>query len=162
MKDQKNKPTLNHKTILLTWFGTGLSPIAPGTIGSLATIPLLWLLSFFNIGTISTIISIIILTILSSILTNHVEKLYNVHDPSWIVFDEVLGMITVWLFYPSNHIIDLTLIFTTFRFFDILKPWPICTIDKRMINGWGTILDDIVAGIFAGITYLLIKKFLLP
>lgn len=161
MKDQKIRQNLNFKTIFLTFFGVGYTPFAPGTWGSLATIPLLYLLAHFNIPFLTVISATFVLLLVASLIADRVEQEMDIHDPSWIVFDEVLGMITTWLFSPSESLTDLITIFVLFRIFDILKPWPVSTIDKKINNGLGTMLDDIMAGLYAGTSYWLVKNFLL-
>ncbi len=143
----------------LTCCGAGLSPIAPGTVGSLVTLPILFLLAYLQAPIVVVIISTILLTGIAILLVQRIQLKEKIHDPSWIVIDELLGMITTWLFYPSQELLNLFIIFVLFRFFDILKPWPISYIDKNMRSGFGVILDDIAAGIMAGIWYYLIVKF---
>ena len=94
-------------------------------------------------------------------MANIVQKQLELHDPQWIVVDEVLGMATAWLFIQEFTILHLSIIFGLFRFFDIIKFWPASYLDKQVDHGAGTILDDIVSGIYAGAAYLLIYYFFL-
>lgn len=154
MKDQ-NKPSLKKLAVLfLSFFGAGFAPFAPGTIGSIAAVPLLWAMSFYPMA----VWPIICLFTLPAVI---IAGKYG-DDPSWIVIDEVIGMIVTWSFWPSAKILDLTIIFVLFRIFDITKIWPASIIDKKMKSGLGIVLDDVVAGIYAGIIYLLWKKFIYP
>lgn len=75
--------------------------------------------------------------------------------------DEVLGMWTAWIFTlgGDQSLISLVIIFALFRVFDIYKIWPASYFDKKVTHGAGTILDDIVSGIFAGVSYLAIHYF---
>ncbi len=100
-------------------------------------------------------------TIISSYITHVVQKKYNVLDPSWVVIDEVLGMWTAWIFTHAHGATFSSLIFTfcAFRFFDIIKVWPANYFDKQVKNGAGTILDDIVSGLYAGILYLVVQYY---
>ena len=148
-------------TLLLSFFGSGFFPKAPGTIGSLATIPLLLLLPQVELYAI--LVMTVIVTILSCFLTEYYQNNFNLHDPQWVVIDEVLGMVVAWLFvYPAVDIESLLLVFVTFRFFDILKFWPASYFDKQMKHGAGVILDDLVSGVFAGIATVALQKFLMP
>jgi len=96
------------------------------------------------------------MTIISSFVAESVQKNLNLHDPGWIVIDEVLGMTTAWLFIQKHNFIQLALLFVLFRFFDIVKFWPASYFDKKVDHGYGTIVDDIVSGIFAGLLFLII------
>ena len=137
-------------------------PKAPGTWGSLATLPILWGLSALNFPNFIIIPFLIFATAGTCFLTEVVQKKYDLHDPQWIVIDEVLGMLTTWLFLlnaPSWH---LFIAFALFRLFDIVKIWPASWFDQKLKHGAGTILDDIISGIYAGVAYLLLAKFVLP
>jgi phosphatidylglycerophosphatase A len=87
-----------------------------------------------------------------------VQKKYQVHDPSWIVIDEVLGILVTYALCPLKSFLGVFILFVLFRFFDIVKVWPASYFD-RMTHGAGTILDDIVSGVYAGLVALLIKNF---
>lgn len=163
MKEQKfnsapsSRPSII-TLIFLTWFYSGKFPKAPGTMGSLATMPFIYLLYYVGINSYSLIALILCLTVTAILVTENVQKKYQLHDPQWIVIDEVIGMLITWSFVRSIEFPVLFLVFTTFRFFDIVKVWPASYFD-RLKHGSGTILDDVVSGIFAGITTLLIHKF---
>jgi phosphatidylglycerophosphatase A len=89
-----------------------------------------------------------------------VQKELKLHDPQWIVIDEVLGMTTAWLFIRTHNLLHLMIIFILFRFFDIVKIWPASYFDQKVHHGAGTILDDIVSGVYAGLIYLVIVNFI--
>ena len=161
MKDQNN--TFLDKLYLayLSFFGTGYSPFAPGTVGSLATIPLIFILAILNINFYFFLLLLLLTTFLTCLITEKIQKKFAVHDPGWIVIDEVLGMLVTWAFiYPTFDFKNMTLLFILFRIFDIIKIWPASFFDKKVSHGSGTILDDIVSGIYAGFVLLLIQKFL--
>jgi len=160
MKDQKNQSPSVLTTLFLSWFYTGKFPKAPGTIGSLATIPFIIFLHTLQINIYSLIALIILLFIVSVVVTERVQNKYHLHDPQWIVIDEVLGMLVTWAFVQRIDFVSLLIIFGTFRFFDIVKIWPASYFDK-MHHGFGTITDDIVSGIYAGIVTGFIVKFLI-
>lgn len=93
-------------------------------------------------------------------MADKAQKEFQSHDPQWIVIDEFLGMSVAWLFIQNHNLLHLIILFILFRFFDIIKIWPASYFDKKMDHGAGTILDDIVSGIYAGLVYLPIAQFL--
>jgi phosphatidylglycerophosphatase A len=128
-------------------FGSGLARKAPGTLGTAAAIPLYWLLiqtglPLYSVLTVAATLAGIWICGIAA------DKLGE-HDFNGIVWDEVAGyLITMWLVPFSWK--ALLLGFVLFRIFDILKPWPISWIDRKVQGGLGIMLDDVVAGIFAG------------
>jgi phosphatidylglycerophosphatase A len=160
MNDDK-RPSLKKPDILfLSFFGVGFAPFAPGTFGTLATLPFLYALGRFNPPFFFFIPFILILTFVSSFIAEHVQKKYSIHDPQWIVIDEVIGMSITWLFTKEHTLFHLIIQFGLFRFFDIVKVWPASFFDKKITHGAGTILDDVVSGIYAGLVYLIIYRFI--
>ena len=138
-------------------FGSGLAPMMPGTSGSLAALPILYAMSFVSLQ------SFIIITVVSFLvgiyLCGKTARDLKVHDHGSIVWDEVAGMMVTFIAVPINPL-SLLLGFLLFRFFDILKPWPISVFDRRVHGGFGIMIDDIVAGAIAcacmhGISYFL-------
>tara|TARA_Y100001958_G_C21067006_1_gene427837 strand:- start:284 stop:565 length:282 start_codon:yes stop_codon:yes gene_type:complete len=87
------------------------------------------------------------------------QEKHDALDPSWIVIDEVIGMSIAWLFIQDHNIYHLVILFCLFRFFDIFKIEPVRYIDKNLKHGSGVILDDVVAGLYAGLTYKIIQFF---
>lgn len=162
MKDQKVPNVKIPLMIFLSFFGVGFIRWAPGTFGSLATLPILYFLGSFQVPIILLIPFTIISIIGTCFLTEYYQKLYKVHDPQWIVIDEVLGMLVTWFFWPTSKFFDLFLAFLLFRFFDIFKIWPASYLDQKVQHGAGTILDDIVSGLYAGCIHLFLQKFFLP
>jgi len=149
-----HKPSLKDPAVIfLTFFGSGLIPKIPGTIGSLAAIPL-----FFVHRSILFPILLILIPI-SSFLAHKAQQKYQTLDPSWIVIDEVLGMMTAFLFLKNCTLSLAIAVFLLFRFFDILKIWPCNYIDRKIKTGFGIMADDLVAGIYAGISALLIQNY---
>jgi len=125
--------------------GSGLAPKAPGTAGTVAAIPV-WLLmpSSLTAYLLVTVALFAVGVWLCSVCANNL----NVHDHPGIVWDEIVGYLVTMIAVPK----DITLIiggFVLFRLFDILKPWPIGWIDRRVQGGMGIMLDDIIAGLFA-------------
>ncbi len=159
--NQDNRPSLKRLDILfLSFFGSGYLPWAPGTWGTLATLPLLYGLGRFNPPFFFFIPFLVIATIISCFIAESVQRELNTHDPQWIVIDEFLGMSTAWLFIQTHNLLHLVILFILFRLFDIIKIWPASYFDKKIQHGAGTILDDIVSGIYAGLLYLVIVRFL--
>ena len=132
-------------------FGSGLSPKAPGTFGTLAALPLflllmplpLWLYSLF----------LLVSFVFGVFLCQRAADDLGVHDHPAIVWDEFVGL---WLsllplIFFGFEWYWLLFGFALFRFFDILKPWPICWFDRHVHGGMGIMLDDVIAGIAAAI-----------
>jgi len=127
-------------------FGSGLSPKAPGTMGTLAAIPL-WLL--LNQLPMAIYWLVILVTIIVGVyICGSAAKTLGVHDHSGIVWDEFVGLWIAMAFLPPT-LGSVICGFVLFRFFDIVKPWPISWLDKNMHGGVGIMIDDIVAGSFA-------------
>jgi phosphatidylglycerophosphatase A len=157
MKDQKNHRPTWPAVLFLSWFYSGKFPKAPGTMGSLASLPLIYLFNYlqFNIYHLLSVIFIFYFTAVW--LTEKVQKEFQLHDPQWIVIDEVIGMLITWAFVMTVDFPVIFLTFSLFRLFDIIKIWPASYFDK-LHHGVGTITDDVISGIYAGIsTYLLVK-----
>lgn len=145
----------------LSWFGSGYSPFAPGTMGSIATIPLIFVFHILDFNFYTFIALVFFATFITCLITERIQKKYNVHDPSWIVADEVLGMLVTWAFiYPRFDPPSIIVVFGLFRLFDIFKIWPASYFDKKVLHGSGTILDDIISGLYAGLLILIIQKFI--
>ena len=141
------------KAILLftaDWYSTcfriGYFPLAPGTLGSLIAF-IAWIL-LPETSIISLIIAISIIFIIGVFSTGFIEKSYKIQDPSYIIIDEWVGMWIALLFVP-NETIWLVLSFVLFRLFDILKIYPVNKMEK-LNGGMGIMLDDVVAGLYAG------------
>ncbi len=158
MSDNTTKPPLKNLDIFfVTFCGSGLSPKAPGTAGSLAILIPLIILGQFNPPFFLYFPILIPLTCGSWFVITSVEKKYAVDDPPWIVIDEVIGMWIATLFISEYSLLAFILSFIYFRAFDIIKPWPVSYFDKQA-SAAGTLLDDIVAGILAGISTILTFK----
>lgn len=138
------------KMILFTacGFGTGFAPAAPGTFGSLFGI-----LVYFIIQSFSWQIQLVLVAVLViiAVICSHVAaKMLGQEDPGSIVIDEIVGqVIALWgvQFTLANVIAG----FVLFRFFDILKPYPIKMLEKKVPGGAGIVVDDLMAGIYARI-----------
>ncbi|MBT07612.1 MAG: phosphatidylglycerophosphatase A [Rhodospirillaceae bacterium] len=154
--NQPSLPRWHPVTILLTWFYSGFSSVAPGTCGSLAAIPFAWIvLTLF--GTYTFLIILCFLLVLG-IWSSHwaLQKLKE-KDPKIIVLDEVIGQGLVLAVAPITPVSYL-LAFILFRLFDIYKPWPIHLIDNKMKGALGVMLDDVIAGLYGAVTLLIILE----
>lgn len=127
-------------------FGSGCSPWAPGTIGTLAAIPVYLLLQATSLWMYLLITMLMFL--IGIWLCGETTKKLGVHDHSGIVWDEIVGYLVTMIAAPQGWLWIVTG-FVLFRIFDILKPWPISIADKRISGGFGIMIDDIIAGIFA-------------
>ncbi|NNF17499.1 MAG: phosphatidylglycerophosphatase A [Gammaproteobacteria bacterium] len=134
--------------------GSGLAPKAPGTAGTVVAIPIAIMLSPLSFLHEVVIISVMFLVGVG--LCNYATGKLGVHDHSGIVWDEIVGYLIAVLFVPHSWIWWLTG-FVLFRFFDIVKPWPIRELDHRISGGFGIMLDDVVAGIFAAIVLAILQ-----
>ena len=160
-KTEQDGPNLkNVKTIVLALFGVGFIPYAPGTFASIATLPIVYLIFSCQISLPILITAVIAVTFFCGQLANAAQKIYHSHDPSWIVIDEFLGMLVAGLFLNSGHWTHLLVILIFFRIFDISKIWPANYFDSKVEHGLGIMLDDIVAGVYSGISYLLFFRLL--
>ena len=128
--------------------GLGYAPIASGTFGTLAGPPLFWYLAQFS--PLRQIILYFVLLGLSFWLAEKAGHIYQTADDGRIVIDELMGYLTTVFFLPFSWPTAIAA-FILFRFFDIVKPPPASTIDRRMKNGIGVVLDDVAAGIYAAI-----------
>ena len=132
--------------LFATWFGVGLIRPAPGTWGSFAAL-LIWYFAEFMHPIAHVILPIFIL--FSWLVCSQATKESDSKDHSAIVIDEVAGML-VTLSFVSHGITTYLCAFLLFRLFDIWKPWPISWADQNVQGGLGILLDDLIAGFFAG------------
>ena len=127
-------------------FGSGLSPVAPGTAGTVAAVVPYLLLAQFDLLTYSVLV--LIAFGVGVYLCGEASKQLGVHDHPGIVWDEFVGLwIALWAV-PATPL-WIVAGFIAFRVFDIAKPWPIGALDKRVHGGFGIMIDDILAGVFA-------------
>lgn len=161
---------------LATMFGVGRVRVAPGTFGSLVATLLAYPLTLLPLGWLAMAMGVVLLVILGSyaarayMLAHRIPEEAILHDPSAIVIDEWAGQwltFTTWhawmFFMAVDHHAGAELVqemassphhlfygFVLFRFFDVLKPWPIRWADRHVKGGFGVIFDDLLAGIAAG------------
>ena len=134
---------MNFINLTATVFNIGKLPIAPGTWSSILSL-VIWF--FIPLSYIVQISIIILLLIIGKICSQKYSKKINKKDPSEIVIDEVVGMCISVYMLPHNLFLFF-IAFLLFRFFDIFKPSIIYHV-QRLPNGWGIMLDDVLAGFF--------------
>ena len=153
-------PPLPHWTdkilsVVATGFGLGFFPKAPGTVGSLLGPPLIWLFGTDSSQPIAAILCGILMFVIGIPICNAGVRVLNAKDPKQVVYDEFVAFFWVFLFVPLT--IETSVEgFILFRFFDILKPWPIRKVE-RLPGGIGVMADDALAGLFAGAILGLIR-----
>jgi len=161
-------------SLLVTMFGLGKIKFMPGTFGSLATVIFLfYLFHSLNISSNIILIGLIIILIYSFYaVSTHIRDSKN-KDPGEIIIDEFLGQSIPIFLYEISHgtvkqsgeaIIYYALFFILFRYFDIMKPFPVCFFDKNFKNSFGVIMDDICAGLYVVLTlvcFMIVKSYAL-
>jgi len=161
-------------SLLVTMFGLGKVKFMPGTLGSLATIIILFYL-FHSLNVSSNIIlaGLIIIFIYSFYaISTHIKDSEN-KDPGEIIIDEFLGQSIPIYLYEISHgttkesneaIVYYALFFILFRYFDIMKPFPVNFFDKNFKNSFGVIMDDICAGFYVVLTlvcFMIVRSYVL-
>ncbi|SFV62865.1 Phosphatidylglycerophosphatase A [hydrothermal vent metagenome] len=145
--------------LFLTFGGAGLSPKAPGTVGTLAALPV-GLAILYYLGMQTLFMVTLAITIIGIFEINKYENTTGTHDQQHIVIDEAAGMwlslmiaysTAITMHYPYAEPLAVILSFTAFRLFDIWKPSTIGWIDRELKGGMGVMLDDVLAGIAGGL-----------
>jgi phosphatidylglycerophosphatase A len=139
---------------LATGFYLGKIPVMPGTFGTLLGIPVVWLFGRWVSGPVESSTTYMFSTVVLLLISIAVAELYELqtqnHDPKEVVIDEVVGFAITMTWLPHTWQAFVAG-FVMFRFFDILKPFPISYIDRKVRGGLGTVLDDVAAGVVANI-----------
>jgi phosphatidylglycerophosphatase A len=134
--------------LLATWFGSGLLPVVPGTWASLAALPFAALLVWLG-GPLLVLLASAAMFPLGMWAADAYMAATRVHDPPAIVIDEVVGQWLTLALVPIDPVL-YALGFLLFRIFDVLKPWPANFVDRAVTGGFGVMLDDVVAAVYAG------------
>ncbi|MGO9832867.1 MAG: phosphatidylglycerophosphatase A [Polyangiaceae bacterium] len=130
--------------VIGTWFGCGLAPKAPGTVGTLGAIPLYWLVARWGpAGVGATAVGVTLAGVWAASVI--VRELGN-KDPQVVVVDEVAGMLITMLPMAAWSWRAVAIGVLLFRLLDITKPWPIRAFE-RLPGGWGVVMDDVAAGV---------------
>ena len=164
----------NFNSLFVTMFGLGKIRFMPGTFGSLATVIILYyVFHVLNISSSIVFMGLIIIFVYSFYaISEHIKGSEN-KDPSEIIIDEFLGQSIPIYLYEISHgttkdgsetIVYYSLFFILFRYFDIMKPFPVNFFDKNFKNTFGVIMDDICAGLYVVLTlvcFMIIKSYVL-
>lgn len=156
-----HKPAINFKS--MSWinrlivfsgvgFGSGLAPKAPGTFGS--AFALLFVPIWLYLGFLNSLFAIVIMSLVGIYICGQTAKVMGVHDDGRIVWDEFAGQSITFLpliYLGQMNWLWLLIGFALFRLFDVWKPWPIRVIDRQVAGGFGIMLDDIIAGLWAAL-----------
>lgn len=143
--------------LLTTWWGVGFSPLAPGTVGTLAAIPLFLILSLFPLWLyLSCVLG---LALLACWAAGRAEAIFGEQDPHAVVIDEVVGFLAVMIALPPQWPYLLAG-FCLFRIFDVIKPPPIRFFERTVKGGYGVVLDDVLAALYAHIALRILFLFL--
>jgi phosphatidylglycerophosphatase A len=135
--------------LLATWFGAGLSPAAPGTVGTLATVPLYLAIVFLGLSPLLTPAVAFILAAVGVVVAGRYERATGRHDPREVVIDEAAGYFVACSFGPADWR-TAVLAFVLFRLIDACKPVVVQRFE-RLPGGWGVMADDLAAGAVAGV-----------
>lgn len=141
--------------ILASWFGSGLAPVAPGTSGTLAALPLVLLTA--RLGPVQEVLFVLLFIALAIRTATLSCRILDAKDPAAVVIDEVAGFLLTLLFVPLTWG-SVCLGFFLFRLFDVLKPFPIRKLET-LRGGFGIVADDLLAGIYANLSLRLILFF---
>lgn len=145
-------------TWIASWFGCGFINPAPGTWGSLGALPF-GIVIYMLGGDTLLAIAVACLIVLGLWAADRFDKAVDGHDSKMIVIDEVAGQWLALIPTALNPFLILVA-FISFRFFDILKPWPVCFFDKKIKGAVGVMGDDIVAGLYAAAIVTLVNGLL--
>jgi phosphatidylglycerophosphatase A len=143
--------------ISASWFGAGFSPVASGTVGTLAAMPFQILLAPLPLPLY--LLTLLAFFFFSCWVSGHAETIFGEKDSGKIVIDEVIGYFITMTAVPLSWQ-SVVAGFLLFRFFDITKIPPARFFDRRMKNGYGVVLDDVVAGLYSCIALHLLLRFL--
>ena len=160
--------------LFVTMFGIGKAKFIPGTFGSLATVIILYLcFHVLNVNNFFILLGLLAIFAYSfSAVTNHTKNSEN-KDPGEIVIDEFIGQsIPIYLYevshgtdkQPSEALVFYGICFVLFRYFDIMKPFPVSYFDKKHKNSFGVIMDDVCAGFYVVLSlicFMILKSYVL-
>jgi phosphatidylglycerophosphatase A len=152
------------RRLIITFFYTGLSPIAPGTVGSLAASALLYALLYFDHPdrmhwNLFLLIGLAGACMFSVACGKWAVRYYHRKDPQMFVLDEVAGICLTNLLLPSITLKSIAIAFAAFRIFDIIKPPPARQLEK-LPAGWGILCDDLAAAVYANLLCQVVLRFL--
>ncbi len=143
--------------VLATGFYSGYAPFASGTFGTVVGLPFCYLLS--RLDPFETMLYMVFFAGLAVWLAGEAEKVFEEKDSGLIVIDEMVGILVALLFIPWG-IMSVVVGFFLFRLMDIVKPFPIRSLERNLPGGWGVVGDDILAGIYANLALRVVTAFL--
>ena len=143
--------------IASSWFGSGFSPVASGTVGTAAAIPFYLLIA--NLSIPVYIVAVAAFTVFSCWVSGRAEGIFQEKDSGRIVIDEVAGYLVAMTAVPFSWK-AVALGFLLFRFFDITKIPPARFFDRQLKNGYGVVLDDVVAGVYSCLSLHFLLRYL--
>ncbi|MFC1523690.1 phosphatidylglycerophosphatase A [Thermodesulfobacteriota bacterium] len=138
-----------------TGFGSGYLPKAPGTWGTLLALPIHLLI--IRLPQNQYYVALMVIFLVAVVSAGSAEKILDHKDPGVVVIDEIIGML-IGLIGIAGEPLLLVIGFVLFRFFDIVKPFPIRWVDKHINGGLGIVLDDVIAGAFTLVILQVIRK----
>ena len=135
-------------TFLATGAYAGFSPVMPGTVGTLWGVAIAYLTS----GLDPYLMAVAVLALLAAALSvsSAAIEVFGAKDPPQVVIDEICGVVVAFFLIPFS-LLNAILVFLLFRFFDILKPYPVSAIERGLKGGPGVVLDDVAAGVYANV-----------
>lgn len=139
-----------------TGFGIGFAPVAPGTAGTLAGIPLFFISS--SLSWSGYLFFVACFTGAAVYLAQAAEVLFDKKDPPCIVIDEITGFLWT-MFFVSSTLIHVLLGFILFRAFDIIKPFPVRSFQDKLPGGYGIVGDDVMAGIYSNLALQIVIQY---
>jgi phosphatidylglycerophosphatase A len=142
--------------LLATGCYAGYLPVAPGTFGTLAAVPLSFLVSL--VGPLGEMVFAAAFASLAVWIAGKAERIFNAKDSSFIVIDEMAGFLVTLLLIPWNAETVLAG-FILFRVMDIAKPFPIRRLESKWPGGWGVVGDDVLAGVYANLALRALLQF---
>jgi len=145
---------------LATWFGAGLSPKAPGTVGSLAALIFALPVPMLGFSPLVLLAAAFLLLPIGIWAGARYAEMNGAKDPGAVVIDEVVGQWMVLALAPATPL-GWLIAFVLFRFFDIFKPWPVSWADRKLDGGLGIMMDDVIAGLYGMALMALVTYFLL-
>jgi phosphatidylglycerophosphatase A len=140
--------------VIAMWFGCGLSPIAPGTVGALGALPLYYAARAIA-GSFGVLGAAVIVGVVGTWAADDFARRANEKDPQRVVVDEVCGVL-IALAFSGRECRSLVIAFVLFRLLDMFKPWPIRALE-RLPGGLGIMLDDVAAGVLAALVVALLR-----
>ena len=152
-------PFFHPASFLATWFGLGRLPGAPGTWGSLGALPLAWWIGS-TYGTVWLLVCAAMIFALGCRVSGQYTRRTHHADPGAVVIDEVAGQLLTLCAAPIS-LWSLIAGFMLFRLFDIVKPWPVSLADRKIKGGFGIMLDDVLAAIYAGALLFLLDRWVI-